>query len=449
MAKTKSHFVCQSCGQQSPRWVGRCADCGEWNSFVEEAETRRAPGAPRTPARPVSLAEISTQHDDRVPIGISEMDRVLGGGLVPGSVTLIGGDPGIGKSTLLLQIAGLLGSREAPTLYVSGEESLRQIKLRADRLGVKAPGLTLLAENALEHILAVVSDVRPAALIIDSVQTVYTESIHSAPGSVSQVREAAGLLTAMAKKENISLFLIGHVTKDGSIAGPRVLEHMVDTVLYFEGDRGHAYRILRTMKNRFGSTQEVGVFQMKENGLAEVVNPSEIFLAERPADVAGSAVVASLEGTRPILVEMQALVCPVEFGVPRRMTTGVDKNRVNLLVAVLEKRAGTPLSSQDIFVNVVGGMTLSEPAADLGILCAVVSNYRGRPIDAKTLLFGEVGLGGEIRAVSRPQARLREGAKLGFQRCIVPQRCCEEIEPDGLEVVGVTSVDDLIEILFV
>jgi DNA repair protein RadA/Sms len=303
MAKTKSHFVCQSCGQQSPRWVGRCADCGEWNSFVEEAETRRAPGAPRTPARPVSLAEISTQHDDRVPIGISEMDRVLGGGLVPGSVTLIGGDPGIGKSTLLLQIAGLLGSREAPTLYVSGEESLRQIKLRADRLGVKAPGLTLLAENALEHILAVVSDVRPAALIIDSVQTVYTESIHSAPGSVSQVREAAGLLTAMAKKENISLFLIGHVTKDGSIAGPRVLEHMVDTVLYFEGDRGHAYRILRTMKNRFGSTQEVGVFQMKENGLAEVVNPSEIFLAERPADVAGSAVVASLEGTRPILVE--------------------------------------------------------------------------------------------------------------------------------------------------
>ncbi len=449
MAKTKSHFVCQSCGQQSPRWVGRCTDCGEWNSFVEEAETRRAPGAPRTLARPVSLNEISTQHDDRVPIGISEMDRVLGGGLVPGSVTLIGGDPGIGKSTLLLQIAGLLGSREAPTLYVSGEESLRQIKLRADRLGVEAPGLTLLAENALEHILAIVSDVRPAALIIDSVQTVYTESIHSAPGSVSQVREAAGLLTAMAKKENISLFLIGHVTKDGSIAGPRVLEHMVDTVLYFEGDRGHAYRILRTIKNRFGSTQEVGVFQMKENGLAEVANPSEIFLAERPADVAGSAVVASQEGTRPILVEIQALVCPVEFGVPRRMTTGVDKNRVNLLVAVLEKRAGTPLSSQDIFVNVVGGMTLSEPAADLGILCAVVSNYRGRPIDAKTLLFGEVGLGGEVRAVTRPQARLREGAKLGFQRCIVPQRCCEEIEPDGLEVVGVASVDDLIEILFV
>ncbi|MEK6777498.1 MAG: DNA repair protein RadA, partial [bacterium] len=396
---------------------------------------------------PVSLGAVSKDQEDRIPIGLAEMDRVLGGGLVQGSVTLIGGDPGIGKSTLLLQIADFLSRKGQEVLYVTAEESLRQVRIRADRLGINRSSLKLLSENCLEVVMQAVSDLSPGMIVIDSVQTVYTETIQSAPGSVSQVREVAGILTRMAKKKNVSVFLIGHVTKDGSIAGPRVLEHIVDTVLYFEGDQGHAYRIIRTIKNRFGSTQEIGVFEMKESGLAEVKNPSEMFLAERQSAVPGSVVVANMEGTRPILVELQALVTPAEFGVPRRMTTGVDKNRVNLLIAVLEKRAGIPLNSQDIFVNVVGGITLTEPAADLGIISAVVSNFRGVPIGEKTLLFGEVGLGGEVRSVSRPQARIREAAKLGFARCILPRRSISDLDSLGMELMGVDGIDALLEIL--
>jgi DNA repair protein RadA/Sms len=448
MPKIKSHFACQICGHQAPQWHGRCPDCGEWNTLVEETEVSTSSLGRSAKTEPVTLGEIRTDQEERTSIGISEMDRVLGGGLVRGAVTLIGGDPGIGKSTLLLQIADLLSRKGEPVLYVSAEESLRQVKLRADRLGVHSPGLLLLAENSLERVLDVITERSPAVVIIDSVQTVFTDKIQSAPGSVSQVREVSGRLTVTAKQQDFSLFLIGHVTKEGGFAGPRVLEHIVDTVLYFEGDQGHTFRILRTIKNRFGSTQEIGVFEMKEKGLQEVANPSEIFLAERAESVPGSVVVASMEGTRPILVELQALVYPVEFGVPRRTTTGVDRNRVNLLVAVLEKRAGIPLQSQDIFVNVVGGMSLTEPAADLGTLAAICSNVRGTPLEEKTLLFGEVGLGGEIRAVSRPRARIREAAKLGFRRCILPRRSLREVEEESINLCGVDSVEELLGILF-
>ncbi|PIS36964.1 MAG: DNA repair protein RadA [Nitrospirae bacterium CG08_land_8_20_14_0_20_52_24] len=447
MTKIKSYFACQSCGYQTYKWIGRCPDCGKWNSFIEEREASGTFSKNHVRPEPVSLGEVSKDQEERIPIGLSEMDRVLGGGLVQGSVTLIGGDPGIGKSTLLLQIADSLSRQGQEILYVTAEESLRQVKIRADRLGINRSSLKLLSENCLEGVMQVISDLSPGMVVIDSVQTVYTDTIQSAPGSVSQVREVAGILTRMAKQKDISVFLIGHVTKDGSIAGPRVLEHIVDTVLYFEGDQGHAYRIIRTIKNRFGSTQEIGVFEMKEQGLVEVKNPSEMFLAERQSAVPGSVVVASMEGTRPILVELQALVTPVEFGVPRRMTTGVDKNRVNLLIAVLEKRAGIPLNSQDVFVNVVGGITLTEPAADLGIISAVVSNFRGIPMGEKTLVFGETGLGGEVRSVSRPQARIREAAKLGFRRCILPKRSLSEVDALGMELVGVDGIDALLEIL--
>ena len=448
MAKIKNVYVCQVCGNQAHQWVGRCGDCGEWNTYMEERSLPVAHLPAAGTARPLTLTEITMDEEERTAIGLSEMDRVLGGGLVQGSVSLVGGDPGIGKSTLLLQVAEMLGQKGKQVLYVSAEESLRQIKLRAERLQVSSCNLKLLAESSLERILQVIAETVPAAVVIDSVQTVHTAAIQSAPGSVSQVREVAGMLTATAKEKNVALFLIGHVTKDGSIAGPRVMEHIVDTVLYFEGDQGHTFRILRTMKNRFGSTQEIGVFEMKEQGLVQVENPSQMFLAERPHAVTGSVVVPNLEGTRPILVELQALVAPVEFGVPRRTTTGVDRNRVNLLMAVLEKRCAIPLQNQDIFVNVVGGMTLNEPAADLAIIAAVASNFRGVAIEEKTFLFGEVGLGGEVRAVSRPQARIGEAAKLGFQRCILPRRCLGEKGERKMEVIGIDSIEDLLNILF-
>lgn len=446
MAKTRSYFACQVCGHQAPKWVGRCPDCGEWNSFAEERQLQKPLSQNQRRSEAVSLLSVKPEREDRIQVGIKEMDRVLGGGVVQGSVTLIGGEPGIGKSTLLLQIADDLSRDDQEVLYVTAEESARQIKIRADRLGAGSSEVKLLAENCLEGILQVIAEVSPRFVVLDSIQAVYTEMVQSAPGSVSQVKEVAGILTRLAKQENISVFIIGHVTKDGSIAGPRVLEHIVDTVLYFEGDQWHTFRILRTVKNRYGSTQEIGVFEMKESGLAEVSNPSEIFLAERPSAVPGSVVVASMEGTRPILVELQALVAAAEFGAPRRMTTGVDKNRVNLLVAVLEKRAGIPLNNQDIFVNVVGGIALSEPASDLGIVSAIISNFRGCAIGEKTLLFGEIGLGGEIRAVSRPQARVREAAKLGFLRCILPRRSVSEVETT-MEVLGVDSVEELLEII--
>lgn len=447
MSKARSYFSCQVCGYQAPKWIGRCPDCGEWGSLLEERAVPRQGAGSHAPAEPVSLQSVPMEQEDRTPVGVREMDRVLGGGMVRGSVTLIGGEPGIGKSTLLLQIAGGLSETGQEVLYVTAEESIRQVKMRADRLGVHSLGLKLLSENSLEGILQVISDLAPGVVVIDSVQTVYTGKVASAPGSVSQVREVAGELTRMAKGKNISVFLIGHVTKDGSIAGPRVLEHIVDTVLYFEGDQWHTYRILRTTKNRYGSTQEIGVFEMKEEGLMEVANPSEIFLAERSKAVPGSVVVASMEGTRPILVELQALVTPAEFGAPRRMATGVDKKRVDLLTAVLEKRAGMPLGSQDLFVNVVGGIALSEPASDLGIVSAVVSNFRGVAVTDNTVLFGEVGLGGEVRAVRRAQARVREAAKLGFTRCILPGRSAPEVDGSLMEIVGVDSVEELLEIL--
>jgi DNA repair protein RadA/Sms len=404
--------------------MGKCPDCNQWNTFAEEKYEKAA--YPRgelslgTKETPASIHEINTSEEDRVLSGIGEFDRVLGGGLVAGSVILIGGDPGIGKSTLLLQAFAAVSRKGLTCLYVSGEESQRQIKIRAERLGIAAPNLLILSETALERIIEQVKKIKPGLLVIDSIQTIFTSTIPSAPGSIAQVRESSGSIIVLAKKTGLTTFLIGHVTKDGAIAGPRVLEHMVDTVLYFEGERGHSFRILRAVKNRFGSTNEIGVFEMKEAGLKEVTNPSEIFLMERPLEVPGSAVVCSMEGTRPILVELQALVSRSFLAVPRRTTIGVDHNRVALLVAVLEKKMGAQLFNQDIFVNVAGGVHVDEPAVDLGIIAAVASSHKEKSIDPRTVFFGEVGLAGEIRGISQAEARVKEAGKLGFERCILP-----------------------------
>ncbi len=406
-------------------------------------------GRPLPPAGKVlRLQDIAATEEDRLRCGIAELDRVLGGGLVPGSFILIGGDPGIGKSTLLLQATGRLAAVGA-VLYVTGEESARQVKLRGERLGVRGGELYLLAETSLEAILERVREVRPAFLVIDSIQTVFTAALDSAPGSVSQVRECAGRLMQLAKGEGIPVFIIGHVTKDGAIAGPRMLEHMVDTVLYFEGDPGHPYRILRAVKNRFGSTNEIGVFEMKEGGLAEVANPSELFLAERPQGAAGSAVVPAMEGSRPILVEVQALVSGSSYGTPRRTAMGIDHNRVSLLVAVLEKKVGHSLLAQDIFVNVAGGVRLDEPAVDLGVMAALASSHLNRPIPPRAILFGEIGLAGEVRAVSRPELRVNEAARLGFDRCLLPAGNLKNLEaPAGMELIGVRSAEEALAGLF-
>jgi DNA repair protein RadA/Sms len=377
---------------------------------------------------------------------MGELDRVLGGGVVPGSLILIGGDPGIGKSTLVLQAVSAVSRVHGPVLYVSGEESPQQIRLRADRLGVLAPDLLLLAETSLPEIVKALGEVRPRLLVIDSIQTIFTPEISSAPGSISQVREVAGQLMVHAKRHHLPVFLVGHVTKDGAIAGPRVLEHIVDTVLYFEGEKGQPFRILRAVKNRFGSTNEIGVFEMKTAGLQEVANPSEIFMAERPLDVPGSVVVSSLEGTRPLLVELQALVSPTVFGMPRRTAIGVDPNRVSLLLAILEKRAGLHLTGQDVYVNVVGGITIEEPAVDLGVCLAVASSHREIPIDSRTLVFGEVGLAGEIRAVGQAEVRVKEAAKLGFSRCVLPERCLTpSLTEHPIELIGVADVGKALE----
>ena len=412
MAKAKTIFACQSCGYQSPKWLGKCPDCSQWNTFAEEryekaAATTRGELSLGTKEDPAPIHEINTAEEGRVLSGIGEFDRVLGGGLVAGSVILIGGDPGIGKSTLLLQAFAAVSQKGLLCLYVSGEESQRQIKMRAERLGIAAPNLLVLSETSLERILEQVKRVKPGLLVIDSIQTIFSSSIPSAPGSIAQVRESSGSIIVLAKKTGLTTFLIGHVTKDGAIAGPRLLEHMVDTVLYFEGERGHSFRILRAVKNRFGSTNEIGVFEMKEAGLKEVSNPSEIFLMERPLQVPGSAVVCSMEGTRPILVELQALVSRSFLAVPRRTTIGVDHNRVALLMAVLEKKMGAKLFDQDIFVNVAGGVHVDEPAVDLGIIAAVGSSCREHVLDPKTVFFGEVGLAGEIRGISQAEARRR------------------------------------------
>jgi DNA repair protein RadA/Sms len=449
MSKIKSVFQCQACGYSSPKWLGKCPDCGAWNSFTEERQDPKAlKSANRmgTSTEIQPLSSISGGKDKRVHTGINELDRVLGGGLVDGAMVLIGGDPGIGKSTLILQALAKLAERTGKVLYVSGEESPEQIKLRAERLSINSDRIMLFPETVVENVIAAAADMKPAAIVIDSIQTVYTEELTSAPGSVGQIRESAAKLMFFAKKAAIPVFLIGHVTKEGAIAGPRVLEHLVDTVLYFEGDRGHTYRILRTVKNRFGSTNEIGVFQMSDDGLREVDNPSELFLSERPLHASGSTVIASIEGTRPLLVEVQALVSPTNFGMPRRTSMGVDFNRVNLLIAVLEKKAGMTLGGMDVFVNIVGGIKILEPAADLGVIAAIISSFREIPIDTKTLFFGEVGLSGEVRAVAQAETRLKEAAKIGFKKAVIPKNNADRLKDDlGLTIIGVKDVEDAIE----
>lgn len=453
MAKIKTFYQCQNCGYGSPKWLGKCPDCESWNSFVEEKSTPVSRHASSLQSlgktEPVNLLSISDTSDSRIPTGIREFDRVLGGGVVAGSVILVGGDPGIGKSTLLLQAFSGLSKRSGKLLYVSGEESPQQIKMRAERLSVNSENIILLPETSLEGILDASMKISPDAMVIDSIQTVYTQELLSAPGSVSQVRECAAKLMLFAKRSNIPVFIVGHVTKEGTIAGPRVLEHIVDTVLYFEGDRGHSYRILRTIKNRFGSTNEIGIFEMSDAGLREIENPSELFLSERPKNVSGSTVIASIEGTRPLMVEIQALVSQTNFGIPRRTSIGVDFNRVNLLLAVLEKRSGMHLGGMDVFINIVGGLKIIEPAVDLGIISTVASSVREIPIDPKIFVFGEVGLSGEIRAVAHAEARLKEASKIGFKKAVIPFGNADKIKTyEGLKVTGVKDVEECLSAVF-
>jgi len=449
MARQKTFFTCQQCGCQSPKWLGKCPDCNQWNTLVEEQSQPQQGGrALPTPGKPQKMAEITSTAEDRVSCGIAEFDRTLGGGLVPGSLILVGGDPGIGKSTLLLQAIDKL-AQKGTALYVTAEESTRQVKLRGERLGATAENLYLLAETSLEQIRKRITELKPDYLVIDSIQTIFTNSIESAPGSVSQVRECAGQLMLVAKGEGIPTFLVGHVTKDGSIAGPRVLEHMVDTVLYFEGDPGHPYRILRAVKNRFGSTNEIGVFEMCESGLREVANPSELFLSERPEKNAGSVVVPAMEGTRPILIELQALVSTSSFGTPQRTAIGIDHKRMALLIAILDKKVELQLAGQDIFVNVAGGVRLDEPALDLATIAALASSHLNRAVEAQTVIFGEVGLTGEVRAVSQPELRIKEAARLGFNRCILPQGSLKNIKPPkGMTLVGIRHARELLDLVF-
>jgi DNA repair protein RadA/Sms len=444
----RSRYVCQACGHVSAKWLGRCPGCGEWNTLAEEV-VRAAPRPTRPPAaaaEPVSVAAGDLTQETRTTSGLAEFDRVLGGGLVAGSVVLVGGDPGVGKSTLLTLIAHRLAQAGRPVLYVTAEESVRQTRLRAERLGALAPALLLLAETDLDVIAETVRRVRPTALVVDSIQTVYRSDVASAPGSVAQVRECAALLVRLAKDERVATFLVGHVTKEGALAGPRVLEHLVDTVLYVEGDRHHAYRVLRATKNRFGPTHEIGVFEMTPTGLVEVPNPSAAFLSERPAGTPGSAVVCAIEGTRPLLVEVQALVTPTHFGMPRRTASGVDYNRLVLLLAVLERRAGLRLADQDVYVSVAGGLTVEEPAADLGVALAVASSLRDRAVDPRTVVVGEVGLAGEVRTVPQLARRVAEAARLGFARVVVPARAVPDLSA-GLEVVGVRDLGDALRVL--
>jgi DNA repair protein RadA/Sms len=450
-AKPKTAFVCQNCGAQSPKWVGRCPSCDGWNTLVEERVVAppKGRGVTRAPRAPVALNEVPPDAEVRIPTGISEFDRVLGGGIVPGSLVLIGGEPGIGKSTLLSQVADKLSALYGKVLYVSGEESERQIKLRGERWGINPAGLFLLSETSLEKIFTEIERLQPEAVIIDSVQTIFSEKLESAPGSVSQVREVAGQFLLLAKNLTVPVFLIGHVTKEGTIAGPKALEHIVDTVIYFEGERHHNHRILRAAKNRFGAANELGIFEMTGSGLVGVPNPSEVFLSERPIGASGSAVVAAMEGTRPMLVEIQALVSSSKFGTGRRTVQGVEFNRVALLVAMLEKRVGFHLIGDDIFVNLVGGIDIGEPAVDLGIVAAVTSSFRNIPINEHTIVFGEVGLAGEVRATSHAAVRLREAARMGFRRVIIPQNNLSGLpQDDRLEVIGVRSVTDALEALF-
>lgn len=458
MAKGKSTaFFCKECGYESAKWLGQCPGCHEWNTFVEEPTAKseaagkrgmsriRAEGGRGEAIKPARLSEIQLDEQDRMKTGYEELDRVLGGGVVRGSLILVGGDPGIGKSTLLLQVCRNLALSEKKVLYISGEESLKQIKLRANRIGEVRGELLFLCETSLDLIEAAIQEEKPDVVIIDSIQTMFREEISSAPGSVSQVRESTNLLMQIAKGKGIAIFIVGHVTKEGVVAGPRVLEHMVDTVLYFEGERSASYRIIRGVKNRFGSTNEIGVFEMIESGLAEVKNPSEFMLSGRPEDASGAVVACLMEGTRPLLIEVQALITPTAFGMPRRTAAGTDYNRVNLLMAVLEKRGHYDLSHSDAYVNITGGLRMNEPALDLAILMAIVSSMKDRAIDSKTIIFGEVGLSGEVRAVSMAQQRVNEAKKLGFHTCILPKISLEKLGPvEGIKLLGVENVREAI-----
>ncbi len=459
MRKVKTAFVCQECGVSSAKWLGRCPDCGAWNSLIEELETPQQSG-PRLQSLsagggPRPYLEVSSDAASRLATGIEEFDRVLGGGVVAGSLVLLGGDPGIGKSTLLLQVASRLAAStpdERPVLYISGEESEQQIKLRGERLGVKAESLLLFSETNLDTIISELKRHEPSLVVLDSVQTVYSPRFSSAPGSVSQVREAAVELLYFAKSTGTPVFLIGHVTKEGNLAGPKALEHIVDTVLYFEGERHYSHRLVRATKNRYGAAGELGVFEMTGSGLEPVENPSGLFLSERPEKAPGSVVVCSLEGTRPLLVEIQALVSRSSFGYPRRVTLGIDSNRVALLLAVLEKRIGLQLSAEDVYVNVAGGLVVDEPVADLGLVAAVASSFKGRPVDSKTVLLGEVGLAGEVRAAQQVALRVKEAARLGFNKIILPTGNLPLPDEAGadldVELVGVRNVGEALEAVF-
>jgi len=444
----KGVFACQACGYQSPKWLGRCPECGSWNTLTEETLSPPSP-LRRSGPEPIPLMEVPLGPGLRWRTGIGEFDRILGGGLVPGSLILLGGEPGIGKSTLVLQLLERLALEGRRCLYLSGEESPQQIRLRAQRLGMDAPGLHVLCATCLEEILERLPSFQPDILAADSIQTLYTDALGSSPGTVGQIREVASRLMILAKQSAMPVILVGHVTKEGTLAGPKLLEHLVDTVLYFEGDEGHLYRILRAAKNRFGATHEIGVFEMSDRGLLEVANPSRLFLEERPRAVSGSVVIPCMEGSRPLLVEIQALVSPTPFGMPRRTAVGVDAQRISLLVAVLTKRLGMGLAEQDIFVNVAGGLRVAEPAADLGVVTAVISSFLDRPVDPSLVAFGEVGLAGEIRAVGRAEMRLKEAQKMGFSRCLVPRRNAQRCPKVGsMELLALDSVQDLFDQVF-
>ncbi len=450
MAKGKGTiFFCQDCGNESSKWLGQCPACKGWNTFVEEPVIKKSAKGSKIKSErkePSYLADIVMDNEDRTFTGINELDRVLGGGIVAGSLILVGGDPGIGKSTLLLQVCKNM-TNDKKVLYISGEESLKQIKIRAQRLGEFSKDLLLLCETSLDLIEETIEKIKPDVVVIDSIQTMYKEDVSSAPGSVSQVRESTSALMQIAKGAGVSIFIVGHVTKEGVVAGPRVLEHMVDTVLYFEGDRHAAYRILRGVKNRFGSTNEIGVFEMRETGLIEVSNPSEFMLDGRPEGASGSVVTCSMEGTRPILLEIQALVCKTNFGFPKRTAAGTDFNRVNLLMAVLEKRLGLHMGECDAYINIAGGIKINEPALDLGIVMAIVSSYKNRSIDDKTIIFGEVGLSGEVRAVNMSEQRIQEAKKLGFETCILPKVSLKGLKIEGIRLIGVSNVKEAIDFI--
>jgi DNA repair protein RadA/Sms len=451
-SKKKTIFVCQNCSFQSFKWLGRCPDCGEFNTLLEEvvaANIIKDSGDFQSETKAVKLAKVSYKKEHRTKTGIPELDRTLGGGLVSGAATLIGGDPGIGKSTLLLQMTGLIENDGAPILYVSGEESALQIKMRSERLSVKRDNLFILTETSLENIINEIKRISPAIIIIDSIQTIYTLELGSTPGTVSQIRESASRLIYVSKVTGIPIIFVGHITKGGDIAGPKVLEHMVDTVLYFEGDRGHPFRILRSVKNRFGSTNEIGVFEMSESGLNDVKNPSELFLSQRPENTPGSVVISSLEGTRPILIELQALVTQSNLGMPRRTTIGVDHGRVALLVAILEKKMGMQLMNQDIFLNAAGGVKVDEPAVDLGIIACIASSFFERPVEPGMVIIGEVGLTGEVRGIRNIDERLSEAAKMGFTKCIIPKNSkINHNRLKGISLLPIESIKEMFEIIF-